>query len=364
MSDGWSRREAEHFAVLELAIDLLPELSDAAPVLAREVGVAIAWPPTYAGAQMMYTAPEHAEVWRALAAHTPDHDLRHRLNVLAALSDGQEVVAVAPDRLDQLLRPGDVVVEDAARLAEAAGDFGKAIELLGSTVRNVDDPWLADLRHLVAHGDELPAWRWGRWVCSAAVRYCLEPRTLEVATHYAAVALQALGASAAQTREQVIGRVMYDQVVHDALLFDEGGLAVFLEHRLSPDVAARCPGIEAWPDAAPTVLRLEEVGASEDVVVRDLVSGGTTTVGESRLGREHPVGRCFYGRLVRVDGDDVSYFATLPTVVDDVTTARAVRALRDGCLAEQRVAVLHSGLRETAGAVQPSVDGDAGAAAS
>lgn len=109
-------------------------------------------------------------------------------------------------------------------------------------------------------------------------------------------------------------------------------------------------------------MRLEEVGAS-GAVVRDVVSGTTATIGEERFGEQHPVGRCFYGRLVSVEGDDATWFATMPTIVDDVTTARAVRAIRDGRTAEQRIAVLHSGLRESGGG-GTAVDGAAGAAAS
>jgi len=344
MDQGWGRRDAEHFGVLELALDIAPTIPEAHPILARDAAIALRWPPVYAGAQAMYTAPDHAPVWRMLADATRDHDERLRFLTLAAISEGKEVTVMERDDLAELFDPGELVVHDAARIAEAAGDFGKALELLEGTIRPIDDPWGQELRHVVAHGDEMPAWRWGRVILAMAVRYCLEPRTVEVATHYASIVLQALGADSATLRTQVAARVQYDQVIHDVVLFDEGGLAAFLDFRLAPEVAARCPGIADWPDAQLGVFRLVGSDSDGNATLIDLASGRTVIIADPGLAREHPVGRCFYGRLARAAGAELEHFAWIPTIVDDLTANRVVRAIRDGAIAEQRLTLLHSGL--------------------
>lgn len=137
----------------------------------------------------------------------------------------------------------------------------------------------------------------------------------------------------------------YDQVVHDALLFDEGSLQAFLDRELAPLLADKVPGLASWPAAPPVVLRLVAPtprGAS----CEDVLAGHEFLIGDELLGVQHPAGRLFFGRLVQVEGDDRHFFATLPTVVEDECTALELAVVvRDGADAGQRIELLHSGMR-------------------
>jgi hypothetical protein len=159
--------------------------------------------------------------------------------------------------------------------------------------------------------------------------------------HYAAVALRSLGASEDIVREQAYKRAFYDQVVHDALLWDEGGLAEYIERELAPALANRVPGLPTWPGAPLRVLVLlgERAG---DAVCQDVHTGEQIIVGDDRLALQHPPGRLFFGRLVHVDGDSRAFFAMKPTMCEDLGTAEAVAAaIAAGCEPEGRIDLLH-----------------------
>lgn len=345
MAAGWSRRDAEHLLVVEFALGVIDELgADIAPALeslAGNVGIALQWEPVLCGAYALYTESEHAASWRALAgaAEEPMRDVMLRL---AAYADNMDIETGRPA---DLITADDLRIVEEARQAESRGELEEAVRLLRTCRRPLDDAWRRDLEQLLRAGDELSPAIWGRWICSAALRWCqTSMRAVELGEHYAAVALRALGASEEIVREQAYKRALYDHVVHDALLWDEGGLAAYIERELAPALAARVPGLASWPVAPLRVLRLlgERAG---DAVCEDVHTGEPIVVGDDRLGLQHPPGRLFVGRLVHVEGDPRAYFATKPTLCDDVGTAVAVAAaVADGCEPERRIDLLHRSL--------------------
>lgn len=262
---------------------------------------------------------------------------------LAALSDGCDVVdAEALDVTAEDLRLADLAID-----AEDRGDFGEALRLLAMSRRPLDDTWTRDLERVVSYGDQLTPAQWGRWICSAALRWCQSTdRGGDLGVHYASIALRSLGVDEDLVREHAATRSAYDQVVHDVLLFDEASLRAFLELQLAPLLASRVPGIEAWPEAAPIVVRLA-ARTERGAVCEEILSGRPFLVGDEHLGDQHPPRRLFVGRLVQVAGDDRHFFATLPTVLEDECIALELAvAVRDGAEAGLRVELLHNGLRD------------------
>lgn len=340
---GWCRRDAEQLAVVELALDTVGLIgTEGGRVLSGHVAAALSWEPVLCGAGALYVAPEHAPGWRALAGYQEDPQLRKLMLRLAAESDGCEVV----DADAEPLTAEDLRLAGLAIDAENRGDFAEALRLLGMSRRPLDDAWTRELERVVSYGDQFTAAQWGRWICSAALRWCQSTsRGLELGVHHASTALRALGASEELVQEQAAARSAYDQIVHDALLFDEGSLRAFLELELAPMLADKVPGISSWPDAAPRVVRL--VARSErGAVCEDVLDGESFVVGDELLAEQHPPGRLFFGRLVQVDGDERFSFATLPTVVEDECAARELAvAIRDGAEAGERIELQYRAVR-------------------
>jgi hypothetical protein len=336
---GWCRRDAEHLSVVEFALSVAGELDgEGLRVLAGHVATALRWEPVLCGVQVLLAQPEHAAAWRALAgaAEGGDRDVMHQL---AALADGRDVVRANPA---DMLTAEDLRLYEEARQAESRGELAEALRILGTCMRPLDDPWVRDLEQLVARGDRLTPAAWGRWICSAALRWCQTTRRgMELGQHYGAVALRALGVSEELVAEQSIKRAAYDQIVHDALLWDEGGLAEFLERDLAPAIAARVPGIASWPDARLRVLCL--IGpAGENAICEDVLTGERLVVGDHLLAAQHPPGRLFIGRVVGVLGDDRCFFAMKPTIIENLDTALAVADLiAAGGSPEERIDLQH-----------------------
>jgi hypothetical protein len=262
----------------------------------------------------------------------------------AAASDGCDVT----DADSHELTAEDLRLAELAIDAENRGDFAEALRLLGISRRPLNDAWTRDLERVVSYGDQLTAAQWGRWICSAALRWCQSTsRGLELGVHHASTALRALGAREEVVQEHAPARAAYDQVVHDALLFDEGSLRAFLELELAPMLADKVPSLSSWPDAVPRVVRL--IGRSErGAECEDVLGGGSFVVGDELLTDQHPPGRLFFGRLVQVDGDDRDYFAMLPTVVEDECAALELAvATRDGAEAGERIELMHAGMRSS-----------------
>lgn len=330
--------------MIEMALATVGILgTQAGAVLSEHAAVALAWEPVQCGARALYAEPAHAAGWRALAGYQENASMRTLMLQLAALSDGCELV----DGDAAGLTAEDLRLADSAIDAEDRGDFAEALRLLGMSRRPLDDPWTRDLERVVSYGDQLTPAQWGRWICSAALRWSQSTsRGLELGVHYASIALRVLGADEDLVRQHAPARSAYDQVVHDALLFDEGSLRAFLELQLAPLLADKVHGIEVWPDAAPLVVRLT-ARTEQGAVCEEVLSGRPYLVGDEHLGDQHPTGRLFFGRLVQIVDDDRHFFATMPTVVEDECAALGLAvAIRDDAEAGLRVELLHSGLRD------------------
>lgn len=336
---GWVRRDAEHLLVVELALSVAVELEPVGlRVLAEHVATALAWEPVLCGVQVLYTQPEHAPAWRALAA-VSDEPMRDMLCRIAAVADGCDV---EQRELGDVFTPDDLRVLEEARQAESRGEFGEALRLLKTCPRPLRDTWTTELEAIVARGDTFSPALWGRLICSAALRWCHgTERGLQMGHHYATVALRALGAPDDQLDQLAISRAGYDQVVHDALLWDEGGLREYIERDLAPALHSRVPGLAAWPDAQLRVLILVRAQGA-DAVCADVRTGEEMVIGDAHLAEQHPPGRIFFGRVVAVDGDDRRFFAMLPTICEDADVAVQLAELAaDGVEAEGRIDELH-----------------------
>lgn len=342
MEHGWCRRDAEHLLVVELALSTAATIGTAgAAALSDHAAAALHWEPVLCGVKGLYAEPEHAAGWRALAGYQ-EPPMRQLMLELAAESDGCAVVSSE----EQPLTAEDLRVVDLAVQAQNRGDFPEALRLLGTCLRPLDDPWRRDLERVVAFGDRMSPAQWGRWLCTAALRWCQgTERGLDMGVHYASVALRSLGADDDLVRTHAPLRAGYDQVVHDALLFDEGGLQEYLLRELAPALSDRVPGLTGWPAAPLVVVRLlGRVGA--DAECEDVLDGRCYVVGDEQLADQHPAGRLFTGRLVQVDGDDRWYFAMLPTVCeDDGAALDLARGFCDGSGPDVRIDVQHRWMR-------------------
>lgn len=332
MNRGWSRQDAEHLAVLQIALDVACSLSPSGVrVLASHAAIALAWEPVRCGAHLLLTdGEEQARAWRVLAGQCDDSDARTAMLHLAAEADGRQPVSIDRDDLGALISEDDVHLHDAAMVAEAAGEFERAAGYLRASVRPVDDGWLADLEQLAARGDDLDPDAWGRWIASAALRWCLTvPVGFDAAMRYAVTSLTLLGASPEIVVEQTMPRAMQDPLIHDLLLFDESGLRAFLDQRLAPHVAQRVPRLPEWTDTAPSLVLLQRRNSDASVTCRDLVTDRTVIVGDTRFSTGFPLGTCFYGRLVPVDHGPTVYYALPPTAIPESAVSSLAAAIRD-----------------------------------
>ena len=136
--------------------------------------------------------------------------------------------------------------------------------------------------------------------------------------------------------------------VHDAVLYDEGGLREYLEGELAPALADEVPGLRSWPDAPLTVVRVVSRTAG-GTAVEDVLDGGRLLVADRRLGEQHPCGCLLMGRLVQVEGEAGWCFAMVPTVVEGECVALEIAVgERAGPDAGRRIELLHDGLHHRA----------------
>jgi hypothetical protein len=350
MKHGWCRRDAEHLLVVELALSQVQSIGTAAgAVLAEHAATALAWEPVICGVRGLYTEPEHAAPWRALAGYC-EGPMRTLMLGLAAEADGCDVVNCD----EQTFTAEDLRVASCAVEAQNRGDFAEALRLLSTCRRPLDDTWVRDLERVVAYGEQMSPAQWGRWLCTSALRWCQgTERGLDMGVHYASVALRALGASDDVLEKHAPRRAVYDQVVHDALLWDEGGLEQYVERDLAPALAARAPGFAGWSSAPLVAVSLLGATPSGDAECEDVLDGRLFVVGDEHLAEQHPPGRIFVGRLVQVEGDDRWYFAMLPTVCDEVDVAlELAHAVADGADADMRIDLQHRWMRRAP--AQPS----------
>jgi len=263
LQHGWCLRDAEHLMLIERALSTVGIIgTEAGRVLSDHVARALAREPVVAGASTLYAEPHHGAGWRALAGYHEDIEVRALMLQLAAASDGRDVVEAGA----LALSAEDLRLAAAAIDAENRGEFAEALRLLGMSRRPLDDSWTRDLERVVTYGDQLTPAKWGRWICSAALRWCQSTsRGLELGVVHASTALRALGASEEFVMEHAPARSAYDQIVHDALLFDEAACERSSSWSSPRCWPARCLGSTrgrrrhlawcAWSQAPNTVRR-------------------------------------------------------------------------------------------------------------
>lgn len=339
MDRGWNRRDADHPCVVELALVGTRATPEAAPVLAKHAAVALQYEPVVYGAVQHFGDSENGETFRILAEAAPDEPARHAFLRLAAICDDRDVVSGSAEEIAEVFRPEDLHVVTAARLAEDTGDFEGAITLLKETPRPLEDGWLRDLEHVRGLPADAPSDVWLRWLFSAATRFVLEPRALDVARHYAVVLLQAVGAGAAQIRELTLQRAVQDVVVHDACLFDEGGLAGYLECRAAPHILERAGAVTEWLAVPPSAFELVATGDGVDTVL-DLSSSRQRRIKDTNVFRGLPPGSVVYGRVGPIVEQPGEAFGMQPIQIDRVTSRRLTSVTREGGTAEHRLRVL------------------------
>lgn len=339
MDRGWNRRDADHLCVVEMALVGTKAAPDAAPVLAKHAAIALRYEPVVYGAVQHFGYRENSETFRALAEAAPDEPARISLLRLAALCDGRDVVSGSAEEVGEVFRDEDLHVLTAARLAEDAGDFDRAISLLKESPRPLEDGWLADLKHIRELPPDAPSDVWLRWLLSAATRFVLERRALDVACHYAVVVLQAMGADATQIRDHTLPRAMQDVIVHDACLFDEGGLAGYLECRAAAHIVERAGPVTEWPHVPPSAFELVGTDHGVDTVL-DLSASRQRRVKDTNVFRGLPPGSVVYGRVGPISEHPGEAFGLQPVQIDRVTARRLVSVIRDGGTAEHRLRVL------------------------
>ncbi len=339
MNRGWNRRDADHLCVVEMALVGTKAVPEAAPVLAKHAAIALQYEPVVFGAVQHFGDSENSETFRALAEAAPDEPARHGFLRLAAICDDRQGVSGSLDEVAGVFREDDLHVVTAARLAEDAGDFDRAITLLKETPRPLDDGWLADLEQIRVLPADAPSDVWLRWVLGAATRFALERRVLDVACHYAVVVLQAMGADAAQIRDLTLQRAVKDVAVHDACLFDEGGLSGYLECRAAPHIVNRAGAVAEWPHVPPSAFELVGTDNGIDTVL-DLSSNRQRRVKDTNVFRGLPPGSVVYGRVGPISEPPGEAFGLQPIQIDRVTGRRLVSVIRDGGTAEHRLRVL------------------------
>lgn len=354
MEQGWSRHDAEHLSVIELALAVAPDMSLAGRrVLAEQVSKALARAPVHLATPTLYGDEHYAEAWRALsAAAEPPFD-----SMMAQLAAMDCDLIPAEESTAMLLHPDNVRHVLDCQRAEARGDFPAAIISLKQSIRPVPDLHLAELEFVHRQGDGLTPAQWGRWMCGAALRWG-ENTTygLDVGIHLAEHVLRTLGAPEVGLPEWTATRVKWDTLIHDALLFDRGLLDHWLTHEAAPRLLEKVPGIGAWVLAQPTIAELAgpEGGGA---LMQDLRNGRDVIVGDQGLSEDHPSGRLFYGRLVQVADDERRWFATMPTIIDSADQADDVlEVIESGGDDEARLHALYLPLRQEVDRSDPEED--------
>ena len=86
MAEGWSRQDAEHLCVLEMAMDVAAWLDDEGglAVLAHHAGIALQWDEVFDGAEELFTSSDQRLLWAKLARLADDPVARVRMLDLAA----------------------------------------------------------------------------------------------------------------------------------------------------------------------------------------------------------------------------------------------------------------------------------------
>ncbi|MCY4726830.1 hypothetical protein NYO98_11130 [Nocardioides sp. STR2] len=227
--------------------------------------------------------------------------------------------------------------------AEAAGNAAKALALVeGMPIGPDGRPWwrpqrVRRLRQLVALGDAVPDWVWGRWVIAQAAqpRPGRDTDASDVAVEIRGGRSTLWGVDPDDAMTKVIG---HDWVFRQLILHERGGLDHFLRRVAGPRLLDLAGDVHSWVGVPMGAFELVSERADR-IVWRDLGTGvavDTLNLGGASL---MALGEAAIGRVVR--SGEVSLFESPPLcvppdVAHDVATSPAnwMDALNRGCREE------------------------------
>lgn len=242
----------------------------------------------------------------------------------------------APDVLEQAtsrLGESGLKAMRGAADAEARGDVEEALRIYSEIDffdGNAHSSLLAQLADL---GADAPGWVWSRWVTIQARRPLWsdsprsnEPdpnliRAVEIAYPHG-VDNDRMGGMSMQTFVALLYE--RDWILRQLIVYEDGSLRDFVQHRAGEQLLARADRVGAWADAPMGGYRLEsDVGGS--LQLTDLASGERVDVLDLGLAFQHLPGQHLLGRLVPTVAGPGLMFEWRPLPVDAVTADLVAR---------------------------------------
>jgi hypothetical protein len=197
--------------------------------------------------------------------------------------------------------------------------------------------------------DEWPGWAYSRGLVDQAYEWLLleeDPRVDAVVRRLLAVVhgdrLRRVVGDPARLRELGTTVASEDWLCQELVVFERGGLRDFLAAAADPRLIALADRVRDWSgEPLSGLVLLATVGGT--VRARDLSDGSVREVLDLGALDERPPGTPVLGRLVPIDDEPGSLFATSPLSVD-LQTARDVAMLSSARDAEPLFAVLEDGV--------------------
>ena len=212
---------------------------------------------------------------------------------------------------------------------EAAGDVSGALAALRRAVRVVGSGKERHLAEMVRLGDDAPPWVWGRWLCGTSYQWAL----LEQDPRVSAAVLGVFAATYLEDEEFGTGLgtaiAAMDALVEDAVVFDLGVLADYLDIRAGRMVLEAAPHARSWATAAATVVQLGRLKEDRILVIDNVRQREVEVLhtGEA-LGTDRD--ECFVGRLVASGVQPSLVFAERPVPIGEHAGRRMVDVLLAG----------------------------------
>jgi hypothetical protein len=222
----------------------------------------------------------------------------------------------------------------AVDIAEAAGDYHRALDLIEADVARRPDSerfWHPDrvqrLMQLAVFRSVLPGWANSRWILAQAVRWMDDSQRRRFTRAFDRTA-QVVGGPeryAGVDRIDSQCKLMdYDWVYRQLVLYDFGGLRHFLRSAASPALIDRADSIEAWA-AAPMgayryveeqshVMRWFDLVGQREVETANIGSASCLWIDAHAIGRLVPTeqGPMFESAPIFVPPDVASWVAEAP----------------------------------------------------
>jgi hypothetical protein len=228
---------------------------------------------------------------------------------------------------------------------EAAGDVAGALTALRRAVRVVGSGQERHLVEMVRLGDDAPPWVWGRWLCGNSYRWAL----LEQDPRVSAAVLGVFAATYLEDEElgPRLGTAIaaMDALVQDAVVFDLGVLADYLDLRAGPLVLEAAPHARSWATAPVTVVQLGRLEEDRILVVDNVRQREVEVLhtGEA-LGTDRD--EWFVGRLVASGVQPSLVFAERPIPIGERAGRLMVDALSAGGDWNARLALLYQSVSD------------------